>query len=310
MKASPNLLVTFILLSVSFIACSSRDDRLLQHAADTNPDVRREAIRNLSTVASEGNVRAQEAILASLDDTSRDVRVVAVAVAKLAADHKDAWIRTVRSIDAVARRLNDDDDHVKRDAAGVLGAIKDPRSLEPLLDCLGDGSPPGQVTPSGPAVWAGRQQQQEVLHACARALGELKDARALELLLKLMADPDPELRAEAAEGLGKIGDSRALWPLIGVLDWDGDLRSKGAVMAAIDKMNEPLRAAAASGDLPVVAKAYRYFLFSRSPATTVLADALQSRYGTMAMADDFLASNDPLLEKAVREWARGCPAGC
>ena len=63
----------------------------------------------------------------------------------------------------------------------------------------------------------------------AGALGKIGDARAVEPLIGVLSDDDENVRWRAAEALGKIGDKRAVEPLIGVLgDEDEYVRSSAA----------------------------------------------------------------------------------
>lgn len=85
----------------------------------------------------------------------------------------------------------------------VLGNIKDPRAVGPLIDTL-------KRNPS----W-------EVRRRAAWALGEIKDKCAVDPLIDaLTGDTNPDVRAFSAAALGKIGDRKALRPLIQAL---GDL---------------------------------------------------------------------------------------
>ena len=87
-------------------------------------------------------------------------------------------------------------------AAVVLGKIKDPRAVEPLITALQDAD-------SG------------VRGKAAVALGKIGDPRAVEPLITALKDADNSVRTKAAEALVKIG-TPAVDPLIGTLrDPDG-----------------------------------------------------------------------------------------
>jgi HEAT repeat protein len=93
------------------------------------------------------------------------------------------------------------DDRVGIYACIVLGNIKDPRAVPPLIDAL-------KKNPS----W-------EVRRRAAWALGEIKDQRVIGPLIDaLTGDTNPDVRAFSAAALGKLGDKRALRPLIEALD--------------------------------------------------------------------------------------------
>ena len=75
-------------------------------------------------------------------------------------------------------------------------------------------------------------EDEEIRQAAADALGKIGDSRAVEPLIEVLVEEDIGLVAEAAaaaaDALGKIGDSRAVEPLIGVLDIDRDVSEAAA----------------------------------------------------------------------------------
>jgi HEAT repeat protein len=56
-----------------------------------------------------------------------------------------------------------------------------------------------------------------VRQAAALALEKLPDPQKIDQLIRKLRDPDPSLRVEAAQGLGKMGDERAIEPLLRLL---------------------------------------------------------------------------------------------
>jgi HEAT repeat protein len=71
----------------------------------------------------------------------------------------------------------------------------------------------------------------------AWALGKLGDPRAVEPLIETLNDPKPRVRKDAAWALGRLGDDRAASPLNNLLqDKDDDVRQ--AVKTALDALKK------------------------------------------------------------------------
>lgn len=75
--------------------------------------------------------------------------------------------------------------------AHVLGTLRDPQAVSPLIDTLRDDWP-------------------ELRAKCAWSLGEIKDPRALDPLLARLEDKDPKVETEVIIALGKLGDPRVI----------------------------------------------------------------------------------------------------
>lgn len=101
-----------------------------------------------------------------------------------------------------------------REAAEALGAIRNPRAVEPLIAAL--------------AIDEGRVP-------VAKALGNIGDPRAVEPLISALAIDFPALRAEAAQALGQIGDRRAIEPLLKTLG-DKDAAVRNAASLSLRKL--------------------------------------------------------------------------
>jgi HEAT repeat protein len=86
---------------------------------------------------------------------------------------------------------------VRKSAAGALGAIKDPRAVEPLITALKD-------------------RAEDVRRSAVSALGAI-GAPAVEPLITALKDPDKDVRKSAANALGETGDSRGTLVLFGAL---------------------------------------------------------------------------------------------
>ena len=91
----------------------------------------------------------------------------------------------------------------EKNAAGLLGAIGDPRAIEPLIAALKD-------------------KHSLVSRVAAEALVKI-DTPAVDLLIATLNYNDDFICIRAAEALGEIGDPRAVDPLIAVLN-DGRWR--------------------------------------------------------------------------------------
>jgi HEAT repeat protein len=66
----------------------------------------------------------------------------------------------------------------------------------------------------------------------ALMLGKLGDARAVEPLIEALFAPGYQTRVHAAESLGRLGDARAIPPLLQVVQTESD-PFRGAALAAL-----------------------------------------------------------------------------
>jgi len=175
-------------------------------------------------------------------------------------------IGDARAVEPLIAALKDKYFKLRETAAWALGYIGDARAVEPLIAVLKDkekgldlrqaaawaleqlGWKPDQGE-DGAWYWIVRRDWEkavalgfpavepliavlkdayedgDVRQAAAGALGKIGDARALEPLIAALKDGSSGVRQAVAEALGKIGDVRALEPLIAVLkkkgaDWE------------------------------------------------------------------------------------------
>ncbi|HYE34770.1 NACHT domain-containing protein [Methylocaldum sp.] len=145
-------------------------------------------------------------------------------------DHDDwemhraaAWalgeLKDPRTLDALLQALGDEKQDVRWAAASALGQLKDPRTLDALLQALGD-------------------EKEDVRWAAARALGELKDPRTLDALLQALGDEKEDVRSAAVWALGELKDPRALDALLQALgDENQDVRWLAA--QALGELKDP-----------------------------------------------------------------------
>jgi aminopeptidase N len=157
-----------------------------------------------------------------------------------AAQHDPFWgvrsesLRTLGKIGGaeaekrVLGALNDEKPWVREVAVQQLGIFKDDTSLRPKLTGI-----------------AANDKAFHVRAAALRSLGQIKAANAFDVLtLAVKSDsPDDMLREAGLEGLGNLGDDRAV-PLL--LEWAGPgkpLDSRGAAISAVaslDKKNKEI----------------------------------------------------------------------
>ncbi len=128
-----------------------------------------------------------------------------------------------RAVEPLIRVLSDDDPWVSESAIRALGVIGDERAVEPLIKALGDEDANAVAawwgSASGAAATVGRPPPPRVpvRESAAGALGKIGDARAVEPLIKALRDDNEDVCSSAAEALGQIGDARAVEPLINAL---------------------------------------------------------------------------------------------
>lgn len=183
------------------------------------------------------------------------------------------------AVDPLIAMLNDADRSLREEAAAVLGEIKDPRAVEPLIATLKDNSPPRKgpveldvngVPLPHPTEGDGLREQS------ARALGEIKDPRADGPLIAAMKDSDARVHQIAAEALGEINDPQAV----------------NFLLSALREHNTD-----------VIAGAYDFYIRRGDPGTEdALIEAL-NKSGDTEMAEDMLNSGNTKLHDAANNWA-------
>lgn len=142
-------------------------------------------------------------------------------------DIGDLGQRDPQAIDALTAALLDDEaDDVRAFAAGSLGLLRDPFSVEPLRNALQDKYWRVRLT----AIWA---------------LKELGDTKAIPELIRLCKDPNAQVRAMAALKLGEFHAEDAVEPLIALLR-DPEIDVQYAAVKALwgftdDRCLQPLR---------------------------------------------------------------------
>jgi HEAT repeat protein len=218
---------------------------LIAALADPHPQTQSAAAAALAKMGAP----AVEPLIGALASEDREVRCwVADALGKMA---------DTRAVEALVAVLRDPDSEVRRRAAGALAKMADPRAVGPLVAALSDASGGVRLAAAdalsslgwkpdrgeaGGAYWVARQNWGRCARIGARAvmpligalsgtdsadymvriwateaLGKIGDARAVEPLIAALPDGTAGLSGYVADALGEIGDARAVDPLISQL---------------------------------------------------------------------------------------------
>lgn len=142
------------------------------------------------------------------------------------------------AVSPLIEALKDENPQVRSFAALALGEIRDTKAVEPLIEILDDPSPEvrmnaayslgqiGDVKAVEPLIKLLKDENGEVVRFTVIALGLLKDQRATEPICEVMDRDDarirnednPDIRQEAVNALGEIGDPSCIDTLLGLLD--------------------------------------------------------------------------------------------
>jgi len=241
------------LLGIAFLVLSGciQQDPVhvaVKHLKDPSPAVRQQALEQLHSLHSR---RAIAPVIACLQDPDPAVRAAAVATVtewkepqaveplgrclqdpdpavRLAAAQALPAFHDPRTVPPLIQALTADDADLRAAAAAALGQIGDARAVEPLLAAAQAKAP---ETATAALAALGALHDPRALPAAIGALAAKDDsvgaqavetiakigAPAVEPLLARLQDPKPRVRARAAEVLGRIGDARAVGPLVDLL---------------------------------------------------------------------------------------------
>jgi HEAT repeat protein len=197
---------------------------LLAALRDSAAFVRANAAEALGRI---GDARAVVPLISMLDDSDGHVRLAAISALGTIGD-----ARAVSSLIAVLKEGNSISDHQTVEALRKIGAA----AILPLIAALDvkDSSGRGEAVlgriylkdDDPPEQWRAAY----ALGSIAEALGRIGDARAVNPLIVVLRDSDRPGQWGAARALGWIGDARSVEPLIVALgDSDPSLRSRAAI---------------------------------------------------------------------------------
>jgi cyclophilin family peptidyl-prolyl cis-trans isomerase len=175
------------------------------HSDSTNTQI--EALKALSVLPDAGIV---ESLIDRLHDPSPRIRA-AVLRALAFQDRETFWL-------LLAGMDPDPNWMTRADFAGLLGELKDPRSLSLLRQLASD-------------------RDFRVRPYALRALTQFDPERATPILIEHLTAEDPFERAASAEGLGRIGSNAGIQPLVSA--WDISMKDKEpdarmAILSALD----------------------------------------------------------------------------
>jgi len=185
---------------------------------DADVAVRRQAVGTLGRLGDPSGVEPLAKVL--LHDADEDTRWSAALgmfwVGRAEGEARD------KAVAALISALGDSSVKVREKSAEVLGSLPDPRSIEPLTQVrLGSSYRYAAASliklaaafPDAVAEQALRALTSKDPHmraSAAMVLGRVGDRRAVTPLINALQDAADAVRMEAAEGLGKLGDPEAV----------------------------------------------------------------------------------------------------
>ncbi len=172
---------------------------------DEDKLVRKETAKALQSLSESRSERAFESLISALDNEDDEVRRLAAGSLNL--------FDCEKAIPQLVSALKSRDATVRRFAADTLGQIKSKKALKPLIDVLvfdNDGF---------------------VKEEAAKALGKIKSSQAIEPLIDALMDQNNKGRSGAAEALGQIKAENAVDHLIAALTDKDDFTRLAAAKA-------------------------------------------------------------------------------
>jgi HEAT repeat protein len=126
------------------------------------------------------------------------------------------------SIEDYVKRLQSDDAEKRLEAVKSLGATKDNKAVEYLIQAMGDPDVRVQVK-------------------AIEMLGEMRATDATPVLIQslFLRTTDPQMKQLILVALGKIGDTRAARPIIEFLQRDLDPATRGTAIFALGDISAP-----------------------------------------------------------------------
>ena len=134
-----------------------------------------------------------------------------------------------RALEPLIATLQDGDPSVRKGAARALGEMRNVRAVEPLVAALGDVDEGVRSSAGWTLVralqilagWPETDSPDNQLKEVQRGIGVvdvLVGSEVVDALLGRLEDPDADVRSDAAQALGLIGDHRAIEPLIDAME--------------------------------------------------------------------------------------------
>jgi hypothetical protein len=126
-------------------------------------------------------------------------------------------IAEIYGTDCILKVLKDGDSNIAAIAQNLLGNLKDPHTVEPLISMIKDESGP-------------------IRARAIKALGRIGDPRSLEPLIDVLRiEPNKYIRTDLVTALGDLGDPRAIEPLIATLK---DQRVQWMALQSLKRLTE------------------------------------------------------------------------
>lgn len=303
-------------------------DELLAHPSDV---VRRAAAEALGEIGGNRSIThliehlsdpdpvVQHAAAESLEKL-KPMSVMPLVAALHSADSNRVWraaavlgnINDPRAVGPLSALLAHGSDTVRMETVIALGKIKSPEVLEPLVFALGDTLAAVAAKASEGLVQYGAVSMDLLLSALSKGdpartvhaaftLGRIGDKRALDPLIGLLQSPLPEVQSAAAAALGDLHDDKALAPLISLLKTgaQGPADAAAKALAAMGANSvQPLLDSQEQGANDFRNRSISILSFIGKPAAPDLLNALDKSEepARTVAADALVAIGEPAVE--------------
>jgi HEAT repeat protein len=153
-------------------------------------------------------------------------------------------LKDPRATEVLTKALYKEHYGTRQDIAYALGSIGDERAVEPLIAVLKGKHKPSILLNAQLAVmgfffdmWSGMGDKVGYRDGVAYALGKIGDPRAIEPLIKATRDRDKTVRGEAIDALGNFNDPRVISALRNELKRKDNLEYHYDIRQALRKHN-------------------------------------------------------------------------